>query len=239
MSTTMTAEALSLDVLKAAHSEARAHVRETADARTAGGSTPAGALKKARAELAHVIAEDAVRSSGHALAVALDRDEIGSDIADTIESLEAAAARSEACRAELARLDSASVAVVHELANRLGEVARARQEQGLPSPRVRLAAGSWVVVLEALKAPPTPPTADGRIPMLQAQERDATLVLAKLDAARAKVEADQAEAQSLVDWNRRARAQEDAERIAKVNAAAQAQRAVEDALLAACGWSVE
>jgi hypothetical protein len=224
MNTTMTALVL-------AHSEARAHVRETADARPTGDSTPAGALRKARAELAHARALDGEKQAAFNLATALDARELTGPVGDCIEALEAAAARSEAIRAELARLDSASVAVVHELANRLGEVASARVEQGLPSPRIRIEPGPWTATLASLKTPPAPPSPDGRIGALKYAEREAALTVARIHAERAQRERERGEVEALHKWNADTRNQEASERSGASLATSRAERAAEDDLI--------
>jgi len=223
-----------LDALQAAHDAARAHVRETEAERVPeGDSTPHTSLRRARAEKAFVLAVDAEKQASHALSVALDAVELGTDIADSVESLEAASARSEQIRSELARIDSASVAVVHELANRLGEVASARAAQGLPGPRVRLSPGPWTVALESLKTPPAPPAPDGRIGALKYAERESALTVARLEAERVARERERAEVEALHKWNADTRNQEAMERSGASLATSRTERAAEDDLIRA------
>jgi hypothetical protein len=231
MNATMTVEALSLEVLHAAHDAARAHARATAEARPAAGdSTPHGARKKASAELAYVLACDAEKQAEHALAVALDR-ELTGPVGDCIESLEAAEARATAIRNELQRIDVAAVATLRALADRLGVVARARQEQGLPGPRVRLAPGPWTAARESLKTPPAPPGPDGRIGALRYAEREAALAIARMEAARVARERERGEVEALHKWNADTRNQEAMERAGASLATSRTERAAEDDLI--------
>jgi len=224
----------SIEDLKSAHDEARAHASATQASRpTANDSTPNGALTRVRAELAAALAQDAERTAAHHLGVALDAAELQTDTADTIESLDAAAARSEQIRAELARIDSASCAVVHGLAARLAEVARDRAGQGLPGPRVRLAAGSWPVVLEGLRTPLPPPSPDGRLGALRYAEREAVLVCARIEQERVARERERAEVEARNTWNADARNREAMERSHASLAESRAARADDDALVAA------